>query len=274
MSNLVSRSITGAIIVAVMLAAIAINEYTFFIVFLAILVGGLIEFYNIFQKAGKSPQKNAGIALGILIFTLMFLSAKGFDVSLIPQLNQILLILAVVSIVIYEMYRKKFSPFENIALTLLGVIYIALPLSLLWLISFRENLYTYNPHLILGFFFIIWTYDSMAYVSGMMFGKRKLFERISPKKSWEGAIGGGVFCIAVAIGISYFYVELTALQWTIFAILVAILGTFGDLAESLLKRSVDIKDSGSILPGHGGILDRFDALFLAIPVIYLYLQFV
>ena len=274
MNNFVSRSITGAIIVAVLLAAIAINEYTFFVAFLAILVGGLTEFYSMFQKTGKYPQKNSGIALGVIVFTLMFFLAKGFDVNLIPQLNQMVMILAIVSIVIYEMYRKKPNPFENIALTLLGVIYIALPLSLLWLISFRENLYTYNPHLILGFFIIIWTYDTMAYLSGMMFGKRKLFERISPKKSWEGAIGGFIFSIAMAIGLSYFYAELTALQWAIFAILVSVLGTFGDLAESLLKRSVDIKDSGTILPGHGGILDRFDALFLAIPVVYLYLQFV
>jgi phosphatidate cytidylyltransferase len=273
-NNFLSRTITGALIVAVMLAAIAINEYTFFIVFLAILIGGLIEFYTIFEKAGKTPQKNSGIALGVILFTLMFITAKGFDVSLLPQLNQVLIILVVVSIVIYEIYRKKPSPFENIALTLLGVIYIALPLSLLWLISFRENIYNYNPHLILGFFFIIWTYDSMAYVTGMMFGKRKLFERISPKKSWEGAIGGFVFSIAVAIGISFFFTELTAIKWVIFAIIVSVLGTYGDLAESLLKRSANIKDSGTILPGHGGLLDRFDALFLAIPVVYLYLQFV
>ena len=274
MNNFLSRSITGAIIVAVMIAAIAINEYTFFAVFLAILIGGLNEFYTIFQQSGKHPQKNTGLALGAIVFTLMFLAAKGFDVGLIPQFNQIIVILAVVSIVIYEMYRKKSNPFENIALTLLGVAYIALPISLLWMISFRENLYIYNPHLILGYFIIVWTYDSMAYVSGMMFGKRKLFERISPKKSWEGAIGGFIFSIAIAIGISYFFIELTALKWAIFAALVAILGTYGDLAESLLKRSNDIKDSGTILPGHGGILDRFDALFLAIPVVYLYLQFV
>jgi phosphatidate cytidylyltransferase len=273
-NNFVSRSITGAIIVAVMLAAIAINEYTFFVVFLAILLGGLVEFYSIFEKAGKHPQKNSGLALGVIVFTLMFLSAKGFDVGLIPQFAQIVIIIAVVAVVIYEMYRKKSNPFENIALTLLGVAYIALPISLLWLISFRENIYTYNSHLLLGYFFIVWTYDSMAYVSGMIFGKHKLFERISPKKSWEGAIGGFIFSIGIAIVISLFFTELTALQWAIFAILVAVLGTYGDLAESLLKRSYDIKDSGTILPGHGGILDRFDALFLAIPVVYLYLQFV
>ena len=276
-SNLVSRTITGAGLVALILASILINEFTFFVIFITVIAIGLTEFYKLFELTGKNPQKIPGIALGMAIFTAFFLQAKGFDAPLNLKpgtILMVLLILAIVAIFIYELYRKHPNPFENIAITVLGVLYIAIPISLLWLIAFRENLYKYNPHLILGFFIVIWTYDTMAYVTGMMFGKNKLFERISPKKSWEGAIGGFAFSIVAAMILSFFFLELTSLQWGIFAVIVSVFGTFGDLTESLLKRSVDIKDSGSILPGHGGILDRFDALFLAIPIVYLYLQFV
>jgi phosphatidate cytidylyltransferase len=114
----------------------------------------------------------------------------------------------------------------------------------------------------------------MAYIVGMTLGKHKMFERISPKKSWEGAIGGFVFSIVAAYLISIFYNELTTIQWLIFASLIVVFGTFGDLAESMLKRSLNVKDSSSILPGHGGFLDRFDSLFLAVPAVYLYLQFI
>ena len=276
MSNLVSRTITGSSLVLLIIAGIIINEFTFFAIFATVIAIGLIEFYKLFEKSGKYPQTISGIALGVAIFTAFFLQAKGFDPLNLKTgtLLMILLILSLVAIFIYELYRKQPNPFENIALTILGVLYIAIPVSLLWLIAFRENLYKYNPHLILGFFIIIWTYDTMAYVTGMMFGKNKLFERISPKKSWEGAVGGFAFSIVAAMILSFFFLELTSLQWGFFAVIVSVFGTFGDLTESLLKRSVDIKDSGAILPGHGGILDRFDALFLAVPIVYLYLQFV
>jgi phosphatidate cytidylyltransferase len=127
----------------------------------------------------------------------------------------------------------------------------------------------------MGFFLLLWTSDTGAYLAGRSFGKTKLFERISPKKTWEGSIGGTILSIAVAYGISKLlgFDDVTTFDWMVIAVLVVIFGTFGDLFESLLKRNLHIKDSGTILPGHGGVLDRFDGLFLAIPAVFFYLLF-
>ena len=271
MSNLQSRTITGAILVATMVVAIILGKYSFFIFFGALVVFGLFEFFKIFETTTNiRPQKISGILLGLLIFISCFLIAEGR----VKPMFLLLLIPSALYILIREMFRKYDNPLENIAITLFGVLYIAIPVSLLWLIAYRENLYLYNYHLILAFFILIWVYDSFAYLIGMAIGKRRLFERISPKKSWEGAFGGLAVSVGASILLSTYFTELSMLQWALFAILVAVFGTFGDLFESMLKRSVNIKDSGTLLPGHGGILDRFDALFLAVPVLYLYLQFV
>lgn len=270
MSNFQSRVLTGAGLVITMLLAIYLGKFTFSVFFAALISLGLWEFYSLFDKTAIAPQKNSGVVIGLIIFILLFLVSIGWIKGQIV----LILILAVLFVIIFELFRKKDTPFENIAVTLLGIIYIAFPVSLLWPIAYRENLYQFNPHLIFGYFILIWTYDSLAYLSGMTFGKHKLFERISPKKTWEGAIGGYVFTLVACYILSLFYVELSLIKWIFFGTIVAIFGTFGDLTESLLKRSLDVKDSGTILPGHGGILDRFDALFLAIPVLYLYLQYV
>ncbi len=269
-SNFISRAITGTGLVAVMLACIFFSVYSFMLFFLALLIVCLYEFYKIFENSNKKPQVISGIVLGVLIFIINYFLASGYTK---PQLI-FSLIPVVLYIVVAELFRKHPAPFENIAITVFGIVYIALPITMLWNLGFRDNIYQFNPHLILGFFFIIWTYDSMAYIVGMTLGRHRMFERISPKKSWEGAIGGFIFSIVVAYIISIFYNELSAPQWCIYASLIAIFGTFGDLAEGMLKRSLDIKDSSSILPGHGGFLDRFDSLFLAVPAVYLYLQFI
>jgi phosphatidate cytidylyltransferase len=269
-NDLVKRTGTGIFIVGLILAGILINQFVFMIVFAAILVTAMLEFYQIFEKTGKQPQKISGIFSGILIFSISYGNAIG---HIKPHL-----IAAIVPVMIYivvaEMYRKKQAPFENIGITFFGIIYVAVPISLLWYFAFRENICHYNPHLILGYFLLIWTNDTMAYLTGNIFGKNKLFERISPKKSWEGFIGGLIFCIGAAYLLSLWFEDITSWQWITIGAIVTVFGTLGDLAESMLKRSVDIKDSGNILPGHGGILDRFDALFIAVPVVYLYLQFI
>ena len=131
----------------------------------------------------------------------------------------------------------------------------------------------YNPHLIIGLFLILWASDTGAYFAGMRFGKRKLFERVSPKKSWEGSVGGAALSLLFAIGIAYFVRELAPWKWMFISLITVIIGTYGDLVESLFKRSMDIKDSGRKLPGHGGFLDRFDSLLLSIPFIIIFLKF-
>ena len=270
MKDLIKRTITGIVIVALILAGVIINQFTFMIIFLAILIAGLIEFYQIFEKTGKNPQKISGIILGVLVFGINYGIATGLTKPLLMAAS----VPVILYIVIAELYRKHETPFENISITFFGIVYIALPISLLWYLAFRENICHYNRNLILGYFFLIWANDTMAYLTGIAFGKNRLFERISPKKSWEGAIGGFVCCLGVAFLLSFYYNDLTSWQWIIYGIIIAVFGTFGDLAESMLKRSLNIKDSGTLLPGHGGILDRFDTLFLAVPAVYLYLQFI
>ena len=131
----------------------------------------------------------------------------------------------------------------------------------------------YNPKIIIGIFLILWASDTGAYFAGTLFGKRKLFERVSPKKSWEGSVGGAVLSLAFALGVAYFFTELAVWKWVIISILTIVCGTYGDLVESLFKRSMAVKDSGTKLPGHGGFLDRFDGLLLAIPFIIIFLKF-
>lgn len=177
---------------------------------------------------------------------------------------------------ITELYLKKKNPTGNWAYSMLSQLYVALPFALLNVLAFQNSpetsSVTYNPILPLSIFVFIWLSDTGAYCVGSLIGKHRLFERISPKKSWEGSIGGGIFSIASSLGFAYFFPFMPGWQWVGLAIVVVIFGTWGDLTESLMKRQLGIKDSGNILPGHGGMLDRFDSALMAIPaaVVYLY----
>ena len=169
---------------------------------------------------------------------------------------------------LYKTFERK--SFTNIVFTFLGIFYVALPFALLNVVVFEDGAYNYE--VILGSLLILWASDTGAYFAGTRFGKRKLFERISPKKSWEGFVGGAVLALAFVVGLSQFLHSLSTVQWVVVGILIIVGGTFGDLIESLLKRSIEIKDSGDSLPGHGGFLDRFDGLLIAAPFIAAYLE--
>jgi len=177
--------------------------------------------------------------------------------------------------VIIELFRKEEKPLINSAVTIFGLIYIAIPVSLLTIMneSDRSTIFHHFPAYLTSYFLITWIYDTGAYLVGKNFGKHKFFERISPKKTWEGTIGGTLVAIAASIGL-YFISEGTQLiQLLILTGLIILFGTFGDLTESLFKRSLNLKDSGTILPGHGGILDRFDTIFVSAPFVFLYFIF-
>ena len=175
-----------------------------------------------------------------------------------------------------EVQINKKNPIGNWAFSMLSQLYVALPFALLNVLAFQynptESSVTYNPILSLSIFVFIWLSDTGAYCVGSLIGKHRLFERISPKKSWEGSIGGGVFSIASSFVFAHYFPFMPVWQWAGLALIVVIFGTWGDLTESLMKRQLGIKDSGHILPGHGGMLDRFDSALLAIPaaVVYLY----
>lgn len=180
------------------------------------------------------------------------------------------ILLFIVAVYIRELYRNHSKPFSNIAMTILPWFYIVLPFDLMLQMSLFNN--QFNYHIPLSLFVLIWTNDTFAYLSGMTLGRTKLFERISPKKTWEGTIGGGLFTLVAGWIFSLYFNEIALYHWLVIAIITVIFGTLGDLTESLFKRSINVKDSGNILPGHGGILDRFDSILMATPMVYVYVK--
>ncbi len=269
MNNLVKRTITGILLLVVVVGAIALGKISFFILFELIIIGAMYEFYSLAEKKKFKPLKIYGIVIGTIIFAANYL----FTNNICEAKVFLVIIPLILGIYIIELYRKSENAFVNIGFTLLGVLYIAVPLSFANYIVISEKL-VYSSHFLLGFFFLTWSFDTLAYVFGVSFGKHRLFERISPKKSWEGFIGGTISSIGVAYVLSIFVTEISFINWAVLSVIVSVIGTFGDLVESSYKRNVEAKDSGNILPGHGGILDRFDAVLFTLPLFYLYLQFI
>lgn len=272
MNNFVTRTLTGAVFITVLGGAILWSPISFMLLFGLISLLGIIEFYRLFSGTEFKPNVYTGTLLGLVFFCL----ACGYVIGLWPLTAFIFVIPFVSVIFIAELYSKHTMPFQNIGLTLLGSLYVVIPFALLVLNGFsRPSMepYSYNSSIILGFFFLLWTSDTGAYLVGMSIGKHPLFPRISPKKSWEGFIGGIVLTMVVAVVIAKFFTVLSITEWVIIGAIIAIFGVLGDLIESLLKRSLQIKDSGNILPGHGGILDRFDSVIFSAPLVFLYLHF-
>ncbi len=270
MKKLITRTITGVVLVLVMLGAILASEYTFVLLFLLILIGGINEFYKLFGESEVKPNRILGYLISVTAFTGAFLIARG-DLKPVVFLGVFPLLLVVMAA---EMYRKSLRPLENIAVTIFSFIYLGVPLALIHFLVYPalSQPVSYSPKLLISLFALIWTYDSGAYLFGVSIGKHRLFERISPKKSWEGAIGGTLTALAAAWIISTFIPEIKLFHWLVLSFLIVVSSTFGDLTESMFKRYFGIKDSGHILPGHGGVLDRFDSLFFATPVVVTYLK--
>jgi len=264
-SNFLKRALTAGAFVAVLLSATWFSHLTFFLLFFVITVLGLWEFYTLSEKAGNKPQKIAGTVTGAFLF-----GANAYVSFGDHDLRSLALLIPVFFLVfILELFRKKENPFGNIAYTLLGIFYVALPFSLLHHILTISGSYSYE--ILFGCWFILWSNDSGAYLAGSAFGKHKLFPRVSPGKSWEGSIGGAIIAYVITWIISGWYQSITRTDWFIIASILIVIGTLGDLVESLYKRSLNVKDSGRLLPGHGGILDRFDSLLMAIPFVFTYL---
>jgi phosphatidate cytidylyltransferase len=262
MNNLIQRSITGAIFAFVVLGSIIWDPYAQAIVFSVFMVLGLLEFYNLFSKHSfVQVSKEIGIFIGLFIFSLLV----GVSLEWLPQISILFIFPLFFTLILAEMWRKKEHPLINISVLVFGIIYVVIPFFLTIDLNLRNTSFLPN---VVGMYLLIWTNDTFAYLSGRLFGKTKLFERISPKKTWEGTIGGVIFTLVLGYIIGAYINEGDELFWIISALIIAPCAIFGDLLESLFKRSLDIKDSGKILPGHGGILDRFDAALFAIPFFY------
>lgn len=275
MKNLIIRTASGAVMLVVLLGAILASKWSFMALMAAIAVGGMWEFYRFCEKAGYQPMKWLGIFVGITIFVTSFAASLFLDTevdgmgAIILMVTLPLLVLAMPIMAICELYRKSSTPIANIATSILGAIYAAFPMSLMLIIPLLLGNGVWNPWIVIFYVFIIWANDVFAYLFGITLGKHRLFERISPKKSWEGFFGG----LLGAMGMGYaasIVVEGNAIVWIGLALVAAISGVLGDLIESMFKRSIDIKDSGNIIPGHGGWLDRFDALIISAPFVFVY----
>lgn len=249
------------------------NQWTFLVLMAMLLILGLLEFYRLISVGENAPQKVMGLTIGISLCAITYL----ITVRILTVESLALLLPLTFLVFIFEMYRKQEKPFLNIASTMLGVIYLAVPVSMMIVMAFmpaEDSGITYHGGLLMGCILHIWANDTGAYFVGSRFGKNRLFERISPKKSWEGFFGGLALSIAAAWLNHRLFAELALYEWIAVAVLMSVFGTLGDLVESMLKRSINIKDSGTLFPGHGGILDRFDALLVGIPFVCCYLWFV
>lgn len=268
MNNFFTRTLTALFFVIAIVGSALLGQTVFSFLLLIITIFGLHEFITLISNENIQPAKWPTLAAGVIVYCAFVAHAMG-----LIAITGLLIIFPVLFILfILELWRNKAHPFINIALSLTTVIYIALPFGLM--MYFFDPVTISGPlhyGIVLGFLFILWANDTGAYLVGSVIGKHKLFERISPGKTWEGSIGGAILALFIAWGLSYIFKQLDGSQWMTLALIIVISGTLGDLVESMLKRSLGIKDSGNIFPGHGGILDRFDAVLLSVPFVFVYL---
>jgi phosphatidate cytidylyltransferase len=273
--TLLTRTLTAAVFVAILLSAILWNYYSFSILFFVVAIWGLHEFFKISEGLGAKPFRWIGFVLAALIYLSIFIENNSINRSLL-----FLFVISIFFVFVNGLFSQRQKPLQDIAFTLFGVFYCSLPFVFLNLLSFSgapdQDLSDrcYKPHIVLGIILLIWASDTYAYLVGSMIGKHKLYERISPGKTWEGTIGGGILTLASSYIVSGWFPEIGVIHWLVISGIVVVFGTLGDLFESLLKRQAGIKDSGKIMPGHGGILDRFDSLMFVSPFAYLYLNWV
>ena len=277
MKNFIVRTITAVFFVAAIVSCFLRPEAM-------ILLFGLVTGMTIWEFTGLVNERD-GVSVNQMISTVagvyFFLAMAGFNSGMTPAAVFIPYLLTLIYLMVAELYLKQEDPVNDWAYTMMSQLYIALPFSLLNVLAFQSD--AEGVHYVwsvpLSVFVFLWINDTGAYICGSLLGRHKLFPRISPGKSWEGSIGGGILVILVAVLVWYLLEQygenalgLSAIEWAGLGLTVVIFGTWGDLVESLFKRTLGIKDSGHILPGHGGMLDRFDSTLMAVPaaVVYLY----
>lgn len=268
MKNLVVRALSGAVLAIVVMGALLLSHWTFGLLLLAITLGGVSEFYRMAKSKGIKPQLIAGYCSAAAIF------AVGFDYFFnnselnIPLLLFLMLIVPIMFLV--ELFNGGDRPLTNVGSTVLGIMYVAVPMAMLAGVPLLLSGGEWQPLTMIFYILTIWSNDTFAYLVGVPFGKHRLNERISPKKSWEGFFGGIVGAVLMSIFAAY-YLGDSYLMWVGVGFITSTVGCLGDLVESMFKRTCGVKDSGNILPGHGGWLDRFDGLIFSAPFVFVYL---
>ena len=273
MKNFIQRAITGLIFVAVLIGCIIGSPLSFGVLFCIISAMATAEFCNLMnQQEGVKMNRNICV-LGSMTLFLCF-----FYYGMNPAQTSIFIpyLIIIIYLMISELYLKKENPLNSWAYAMLSQLYVGLPFALLNVLAFQSNGIgsEYLFILPLSIFGFNWINDTGAYCTGMLLGKHPLFKRISPKKSWEGSIGGATLSVAASFALAHYFPIMSTAAWVGMSLVVVVFGTWGDLTESLMKRHLGIKDSGNILPGHGGMLDRFDSAIMAIPAAVVYLYFI
>lgn len=263
-----TRAITGFFFIIIMVGAMLLGARVFLGFFTVLTAWCLYEFYGIVSSDERKPNQ----FLGILTTFVLFITTALFSLGLLEAKFILLTIPFLLGIYIQALFQKRGFPFNDIGFTLLGILYVGFPFYCFTRLGFIDA--EFNHFIPLGFMILLWTSDTGAYLAGRSLGKHKLFERISPKKTWEGFLGGIILAVLVSVFLAQYFGTIPQWQWILVAVIIAVFGTLGDLVESMLKRSLNVKDSGHILPGHGGFLDRFDGLLIAAPLVYLLLLLV
>ena len=275
MKNFIQRAITGLIFVSVLIGCMIGGPLSFGLLFCIISALATAEFCNLMnQQEGVRVNRNICVLGSVALFLCFFYYGMN------PAQTGIFIpyLVIIIYLMISELYLKKEHPLNSWAYAMFSQLYVGLPFALLNVLAFHSNgwesVSQYQFILPLSIFIFNWVNDTGAYCTGVLFGKHPLFKRISPKKSWEGSIGGATFCIAASFALAHFFPIMPTAAWVGMALVVVLFGTWGDLTESLMKRHLGIKDSGNMLPGHGGVLDRFDSTIMAVPAAVVYLYFI
>jgi phosphatidate cytidylyltransferase len=275
MKNFIIRTATGAVFVAALLGGILYSKFSFGILFFVITVLSVNEFCGLVKQYKQTTFSTLlAVCGGAYLFTALFMTSH------LDNVDTMQIFAPYIAIVLYAFIRQLFDtkskPLDNFAYFVLSQVYAALPFALLNILSTGGAEFggTYSYILPLSIFIFIWSNDTGAFCFGCTLGRHKMFERISPKKTWEGFAGGALVAIAAGAIMSNFFDVMTMLEWMGMAAVVVGSATLGDLVESSMKREMQIKDSGNILPGHGGMLDRFDSTLFAVPAVLVYLSFI
>lgn len=267
MSNLITRSIAGIVFAIVVLAAAWSGPLLFGLLFLFFAAVGLYEMYDLQKhKEANAPRWFKGMTIGIFLYVQIFLVATDS----IPLHYLWMLGLFIPVIFSAELIKLDQASLTNLAITIFGWVYIVLPFSMINLLPMVSGVYDYT--LPVGYFLILWANDTGAYITGKLLGRHKLYRRVSPNKTWEGLFGGVVLAIGVSLLLSNIFDATDIIDWVMMALIVAVFGNLGDLFESHLKRNYNVKDSGNVIPGHGGVLDRFDGLLMSLPMVIAYFK--
>lgn len=279
LKNFIVRTISGAVLLLVILGAMWVGYYGYLTLLFFITLFGVTEFYSLAKAKGYEPQRGLGLTLAIMVYLVGALAGLSFEYHIYDYLvfavsPAILIVLLIGLIFFVEVFRNRLTPIANVATTLGGVIYVAFPIALMPILALMLTPSgQWSALHFLFYLFLVWGNDIFAYLAGVTMGRHKMCERLSPKKSWEGFAGGVIGSLAVG-ALAACLLEQSYGVWMGLALIVSLTSVVGDLVESMFKRDAGVKDSGKIMPGHGGILDRFDAFILAAPFAFIYLLLV